>query len=281
MRRVGSIAGRLWARQLWFSDPRRRAAILFGVGLLIFVAFALPIARERWQTEQRWARLRASGILRLGTDPSVRPFSFFGETRWEGFEADLARAVAEQLGLQLDPIPVGYDGFYDALIAGYVDASMSMLTPDPLRMADFVYSRPYFDAGIRVIANRRGLRTLDSLRGLTVAVERGSEADRIARRLERRIAGMQRKTYDTPAEVLAAMTAGEADAAFVPAPIAVARGCAPLDGEDDGCLSPNPVPYVFVARDSDQALIERINRALDKLEEEGTLRRLAAQWFVE
>ncbi|MDW8394846.1 MAG: transporter substrate-binding domain-containing protein [Anaerolineae bacterium] len=248
---------------------------LLGAGALV-----LSDVHTRAQAEQRWARTQASGMLRVGTDPSVRPFSFFGEASWEGFEADVARALAEQLDLRLQPIPVGYDGFYDALIAGYVDVSMSMLTPDPMRTADFVYSRPYFDAGVRVIATQRALRTLDSLRGLTVAVERGSEADRIARWLERRIPGLRRRAYDSPAEVLSAVEAGEVDAAFLPAPLAIARGCAPLDTESDGCLSPNPVPYVLAARRADFVLVDQINRALDALETKGTLIALARRWLA-
>lgn len=280
MRRLGFTVGPRWARRLWFSRQRWGAALL-GVGVVLaLAALVAATAQARWQTEQRWARVRAGGVLRVGTDPGVRPFSFFGETSWEGFEADVARTLAEQLELRLEPIPVGYDGFYDALTAGYVHASMSMLTPDPLRAADFIYSRPYFDAGVRIVAKRHPLRALDALRGLTLAVERGSEADRLARRLERRIPGVRRVTFDSPAEALAAMTAGEADAALLPAPMAVAHGCAPLDAEDDACLSPNPIPYVLAARQEDRALIDQINRALNALEQRGALRALAARWFV-
>lgn len=260
----------------------RRRILLLAIGISIALWAILAVVRPAVLAEQRWQAFRARGTLRLGIDPSVRPFSFFGAEGWEGFEADVARHLAAKLGVRLEAIPVGFDGFYDAITAGYVDASMSMLSPDPLRTADFAYSRPYFDAGLRIYAAHFSLRSVEDLRGLRVAVARGSEADRLARYLERRIPHLVRVSFESHTQALVASKTGLTDAALIPAELAVAAGCPPVNPvETVGCLSPSPIPYVIAVPRSEARLLEAINHALDDLDRAGVIAEAARRWFRE
>lgn len=246
------------------------------------LGIALITVRPAVLAEQRWRAFRDRGVLRLGIDPSVRPFSFFGASGWEGFEADVAQQIAAKLAVRLEAVPVGFDGFYDAITAGYVDASMSMLSPDPLRTADFAYSRPYFDAGFRIYTTRTPLRSVEDLRGWRLAVARGSEADRLARHFERRIPRLVRVPFETHAQALAASKTGLTDAALLPAELAVAAGCPPVSpAESTSCFSPSPIPYVIAVPRSETRLLEAINRALDDLDQAGMLAEIAKRWFRE
>lgn len=259
---------------------RRTRFVALGIGVALWIALA--VIRPAMIAEQGWQAFRARGVLRLGIDPSVRPFSFFGAKGWEGFEADVARHLVAKLGVQLEAIPVGFDGFYDAITAGYVDASMSMLSPDPLRTADFAYSRPYFDAGFRIYTTRASLRSVDDLRGWRLAVARGSEADRLARHFERRIPRLVRVPFESHAQALAASKTGLTDAALLPAELAVAAGCPPVSpAESANCFSPNPIPYVIAVPRSETRLLEAINHALDDLDQAGVLAETAKRWFRE
>ncbi|MCS7087796.1 MAG: ABC transporter substrate-binding protein [Thermoflexales bacterium] len=259
---------------------RRLPLLILAAAVAAAAVIALSTVRSAIIAEQKWQAFRSRGVLRVGVDPSVHPFSFFGASGWDGFEAELAKLLAKQLSVRLEAIPVGYDGLYDAMIAGYVDASMSMLTPDPLRTADFAYSRPYFDAGLRVYAPRHRLRTMDDLRGLRLAVARGSEADRLARWLERRVPRLQRNSFATDIEALAATKAGLTDGALLPAEVAIANGCPPINPADGGsCLSLHPIPYVVAVPRSEARLLEVLNRALDDLDRDGALVQLARRWF--
>ncbi len=234
--------------------------------------------------EQRWRTLLNRGLLRIGTDPSVRPFSFYGPDGWEGLDADIAREAARRLGLQVEAVPVGYDGLYDALTAGYADAAMSALVVDVARTADFRYSRPYFDAGLRAVAPASlGLRKLDDLRGRCVAVALGSEGDRFARWLERRVPRLVRRVVEDEEGALAEMRAGRCEAAIVGGVQAVREGCAPTADQADApplrCLRLQPVAYVMAAPQADARLVAELDRVLTEMVADGTLARIIRRWL--
>ena len=234
--------------------------------------------------EQRWQAIRARGVLRVGVDPGVQPFSFFGPQGWEGFDADVARAAAGRLGLRVEATPVGYDGFYDALIAGHADVAMSALVADQARTADFRYSRPYVDVGLRIVGAAASSPTRpDDLHGRCVAVALGSEGDRVARWLERRTPGLVRRVVPGEDDALAAIRVGACELAIVGGQRAMREGCPPLDGLNHSpgvrCLRLRPVEYVAAFLRSDARLADEFERALAGLEADGTLDRIARRWF--
>jgi rhodanese-related sulfurtransferase len=101
--------------------------------------------------------VRARGVLRIGSDLSYPPFGFVDERgQPAGLDVDLGRALAARLGLRAEFVNLGYDGLYDALYAGQVDVLISGLVIDPLRMDDFAYTQPYFNAGQVLVVRRDG-----------------------------------------------------------------------------------------------------------------------------
>ncbi len=252
----------------------KRLAAVSGIAVLAIVAQRLV---EAQRDIHRWSSLRATGVLRVGIDPSIAGISFFDAAgNWAGYDADVTRCIVQQLGLTAQPVPVGYDGFYDALQTRRVDVSLSALTPES-RGASFTYSRPYFDNGPRLVG-----AAPDALEGKTLAVALGSEADRLARYLERRTAHLHVQTFAEEADAIRAWRIGEADAVLVSAATAVALGCsalAPPSPKD--CASLRPVPWVIALRGEDKRLLEAINRAIGALQEAGQLDQLALRWLAQ
>lgn len=262
----------------------RRVALSLGAALVAVTA-ALLALRPVIEAEQRWQTLRTHGVLRVGIDPGVRPFSFYGLSGWEGVDADVAREAARRLGLRVEAVPVGYDGFYDALIAGHADVAMSALVMDPARTADFRYSRPYFDAGLRVIARPSlHLERLDDLRGRCVVAALGSEADRAARWLERRIPGMMRRAVADEADALTGLRIGSCEAAIVSSQAAIQAGCAPITDPNNAatvrCLDLRPVEYTIVMLRAHGRLASELDRVLSEMAADGTLVHIARQWLA-
>jgi polar amino acid transport system substrate-binding protein len=122
--------------------------------------------------------LRASGTLRVGTDASYAPASSFAQDGRTiiGFEPDLLAAVGRVLGIDVELVPLPFDGLLDDVAAGRIDVAMSAMTDTPERQAtaDFVN---YFSAGTSIVVRRgnpEGVLELGDLCGSTVAVERGT-----------------------------------------------------------------------------------------------------------
>ena len=130
--------------------------------------------------------LRASGVLRVGTDASYAPASSFAQDGRTiiGFEPDLLAAVGRVLGVEVELVPLPFDGLLDDVAAGRIDIAMSAVTDTPERQAtaDFVN---YFSAGTSIVVRRgnpEGVLELGDLCGSTIALERGTvQVDLVAR----------------------------------------------------------------------------------------------------
>lgn len=271
------------------ANVRRRTRLaivaLTVCGVLFIVVVRLQSA---WLAEQRWREIRTQGVLRVGIDPGVQPFSFFGASGWQGFDADVARMIAAQLNVQVQPIPVGYDGFYDALTTRRVDIVMSALVADSARTTDVLYSRPYFDAGLRWIMPRGQLfNSASDLRNKDVVVAFGSEADRFARFFERRVPGLRREVVADDASVANQIRIGTSRVGILPNRVAIQQGCEALPQPESETRPPrtfrcallNSVPYVVAADPQNGRLLAEINGVIERMQSEGALDQLASRWM--
>ncbi len=229
----------------------------------------------------RLDRILEAGVLRVGMDASYPPFEYLEEGNLVGLDVDLGRELAARLGVEAHFVAnLSYDGLYDALTADVVDVVISALYVDPARMADFAYSRSYFNAGevLVVQAEIADISGMADLAGRTLAVEWGSEGDVIARHWARRLAGLTVLPCPTAAEALARVASSQADAALVDhlsALAGIGQGM-PLEVVGD------PVTdelYAVAVRREDGALLRAINGALTAMEEDGTLPRLRQKWL--
>jgi lysine-arginine-ornithine-binding protein len=118
-------------------------------------------------------RVRRSGELRIGTDATYPPFESAEGGDFTGFDIDLAKAIARELGVRATFINSGFDGIFPALQNGTFDAVMSSVTITPERSASMLFSEPYYDSGqlIAVNENTQGISSPDDLKGKRVGVQ--------------------------------------------------------------------------------------------------------------
>ena len=124
------------------------------------------------------AAVRSEGRIRVATDASYPPASFFDEDGRTivGFEPDLAAALGRVLGVELAFERMDFRDTLPALAAGDVDVIMAAMTdtPERQRTVDFI---DYFSAGTSILVQRgnpRGIVDLRDLCGKTVAAEEGT-----------------------------------------------------------------------------------------------------------
>ena len=266
------------------------------------------------RSDDTWDRVRETGVLRVGMDASFPPFeTIAADGTLVGFDVDLARELGRRLGPAL-PVPsaaegsevegievqfvanLPYDGLYDALAVGRVDAVISALVVNPDRMADFVYSTPYFDAGQVLVVSENPDRFSETcqgyiegmadLNGCTLAVEFGTQGDLEARKWARRLSGLTVVPCQTAADALAAVMAGEADAALVDhvSALVVIKTLGVSENPKGYRLLivGEPVveePYAVAMRRDSQHLLRAINETLAEMEADGTLKMLVVRWL--
>lgn len=142
---------------------RRSVAIL-----LLLLSLPLPSLAQT-----ALERVRRSGELRIGTDATYPPFESAEGGDFTGFDIDLAKAIARELGVRAVFVNSGFDGIFPALQNGTFDAVMSSVTITPERSASMLFSDPYYDSGqlIAVNENTQGISSPDDLKGKRVGVQ--------------------------------------------------------------------------------------------------------------
>jgi ABC-type amino acid transport substrate-binding protein len=252
---------------------------------LAFIAIALATwfvrARLGREEDETWARIQREGVMRVGMDASWPPFDFVDdEGQIAGLDVDLARALGQRLGVEVEFVNVGFDSLYDALYVGRFEAIVSALPYDPLLLGDVAYSISYFNAGqvLVVRADEIEISEAKDLSGKRLGVELGSEGDVVGRQLQTKTEGLSLQTYMAPQDVLRALKEGEVEAAIVDAVSAyqfiAAEGGVQVVGD--------PLTdelYVIAVRLDSPLLLKAINEALVEMREDGTLERLQEKWF--
>ena len=91
------------------------------------------------------------GKLTVATSPDFAPYEFYaivdGNPVLAGFDVALAGYIADYLGLELEIIPMDFDGVLNELAAGGVDLGLAGLSPDPSRMDAMDFSDIYYQGG--------------------------------------------------------------------------------------------------------------------------------------
>ena len=91
------------------------------------------------------------GKLTVATSPDFAPYEFYavvdGTPVLAGFDVALAGYIADYLGLELEMVPIDFDGVLNELAAGSVDLGMAGLSPDPSRMDAMDFSDLYYQGG--------------------------------------------------------------------------------------------------------------------------------------
>jgi polar amino acid transport system substrate-binding protein len=261
-------------------------AALVLLGLLLGVLLLRPemsssFSRLFSREDATWMAMQGRGVWRVAMDPSFPPFQLLDEAgRPVGFDVDLAHALAEQWGLELEIVAMGYDSLLDAVKAGRVDSVVSAIPYDPRATQDYAFSTPYFEAGIRlVVRSGSPITGTAGLAGATLAAEWGSMGDMVGRRLQREDESIQLNPYATPDEAVAALVNDPAIHALLIDNVTLrqAQGSGAAIAAVGPALESNP--YVIAMPLRAYTLHRQLEAALQRLQATGTLAELEDRWF--
>lgn len=108
-----------------------------------------------------------AGVLTVATSPDFAPYEFYaidenGNPMLAGFDMALAQYVADFLGLELEVIPMDFDGVLSELQMKNVDLGMAGLSPDPAREDAMDFSDIYYEGGQSLVTVKDKADTLNS-----------------------------------------------------------------------------------------------------------------------
>lgn len=107
---------------------------------------------ETTETEEVTLETLTPGVLTVATSPDFAPYEFYaidenGNPQLAGFDMALAQYIADYMGLELEIVPMDFDGVLAELSTGNVDLGMAGLSPDPVRADAMDFSDIYYLGG--------------------------------------------------------------------------------------------------------------------------------------
>jgi polar amino acid transport system substrate-binding protein len=165
--------------------------------------------------------LLTPGVLTVGIDASPPPPLHMGEPgspEFSGFEVELMTAIAADLGVGLRYRSVLWRDMLGELEEGRLDVVCTAATVSADRAARVAFSAPYLDISLALVTRTDGsIRAIEDLKGRHIGVRVATTA---AEYVWRRAQARRITVYDMNADVYAAITSQEVDAAVDDSPIA-------------------------------------------------------------
>lgn len=230
------------------------------------------------------------GTLTIGSDIAYAPIEFFeeGTETPAGLDVDLANAMGEVLGVEVEFINTGFDGIIAALNTEDFDIIMSAMTITEERSAeiDFV---PYLNVGTGVLVPagnpngiQAGAQAEQDLCGLTVAVQLGTIQEEVANEISAECdEPIEVVTFDTNPLAVEDLRTGGADANLADFPVVL------LDADESGGdlevieTQIGPDPYGIGVRKASTALRTVLEQAVAAIMASGQYDEILAEWNLE
>ena len=91
------------------------------------------------------------GVLRMGTNATFPPYEYVDENNEvAGIDADIAAAIADKLGMELEITDMAFDSLIPALQSDTIDIVLAGMTVDPERAESVNFTDSYC-TGIQVV----------------------------------------------------------------------------------------------------------------------------------
>lgn len=222
-------------------------------------------------------KIKTSGKLVVGTSADYPPYEFHllndEEGELVGIDIDIAKVIAEELGVQLEFKDLIFSRIFKALESGQIDMAIAGLTPTEARKKVASFSDVYYQAIQCVIIrkeNAERIKTIEDLRGKKVGVQKDSIQENMAKG---QINGAEFDIRETIEELIIILDKGLVDGIILEKPVGESyvrrnKNFVSLCAEEK--LS-SLLGSAIAVKKGDDDLLKEINRILAKLKKEGKI----------
>ena len=228
-------------------------------------------------------------VLTVATSPDFAPMEFCdvsktGQDQYVGFDIMLAKYIADELGMELEILPMSFDSCPTAVTSGKATLAISGFSWMEDRAANYNLS-DYYYAGdneteqvIITLKDKEGqFASVDDFAGMKIGAQNASLQEQLC---QEQLPGAEIVTIGDLSTALMQLKKGDFDF------IAVAKGQADvfLSNDPDVALSgfefdvdPKYVGNLVILKKGDDEMTEKVNAILAKAEAAG----LYAEWYEE
>ena len=221
----------------------------------------------------------AAQTLVVGAYPSNPPWEFINEqNEYHGFEIDVAREVAERLGMDVEFENLGFQALFAATASGRIDAAVSSISVTPERLENQSFTQPYYDSDGAIVGREgQGIDSLEDLEGKTIGVVAATTGAAWAEENAERLGIAEVVSYRAQQDLLLDAANGR-----------IAGGAGEVAGFQYAIRQmpgleillriPTGERFAMMMR-KNHPLLPEINQALSEMKRDGTMAAIHEKWF--
>ncbi|MGX9416001.1 transporter substrate-binding domain-containing protein [Vibrio sp. WJH972] len=227
-------------------------------------------------------RIAESGELRACFDAGYMPFEMKSKNNsYVGFDIDLGKVMAKEMGVKYVPVNTAWDGIIPALITGKCDMIIAGMTINAQRNMKVNFSDPYIIVGQSIILNPKLEGKIKSYKDLntsehTVTSKLGTTGEVVVKRM---LSKAKYNAFETETDAAMEVINGKADAMIYDMPF-VSIYAAQNSDKVASILEPFTFePLGIAVKQGDPDMLNFLNNFLRQIKGDGTYDRIYDKWF--
>ncbi|WP_418550073.1 basic amino acid ABC transporter substrate-binding protein [Hungatella sp.] len=218
----------------------------------------------------------AGGKIVMVTNAEFPPYEYHENNTIVGIDADIARAIADQMGMELEIQDMAFDSLIPAIQSGKADFAAAGMTVNEERLRNVDFTETYAEAAqVIIVKEGSAIAAPADLTGKKIGVQTGTTGDIYADDVEN--AEVQR--FNKGMEAVMALTQDKLDAVIIdrePAKVFVKENEG-LKILDEAFTEEE---YAIAIKKSNTELLEKMNAAIKELKESGELQKIVDKYIT-
>ncbi|QXM05438.1 transporter substrate-binding domain-containing protein [Crassaminicella indica] len=265
---------------------KKNSKKLLAVLLMVCMVFAFSGCTEKKSSADealgKVEQIKKAGKIVVGTCADYPPYEFHkeidGEDTIVGFDIEIAKAVAEELGVELEIKDMKFDGLLPALVADKIDFIAAGMSATKERAESVDFTKPYYNEEQKILVKKEladKIKTKEDLKGLKIGAQKATTQEEIASSIE----GAEVKGLSKITDLVLELTNDKIDGIILVGPVADAYA-----KQNDNLA----VPELYFKNDNDKGvsiavnkgnedLVKVINQTLDKLIKEEKIKQFVVK----
>ncbi|MDR0447203.1 MAG: ABC transporter substrate-binding protein [Treponema sp.] len=220
------------------------------------------------------------GVLMIGMEIGYPPMEYYDEDGSTpiGFDVEMGKAIAAKMGLEARFIDTGWDGIFAGVETSRYDCIMSSVTITPERQAVHNFSKPYIGNAMAIVTLKNSSfkpRNPQELTGLGVSYQAETTAKFFMAKLVEDGLNYTAFEYDKVMSCFDELELGRVDVIVTDSVVALDYTTVPNSIFEITWLGEPDEFFGICIKKGNNALTNAIDKALDELFADGTMKRIS------
>lgn len=266
---------------------RKKIALVLALFFILFLTACTQKVSD--PSQDNWAKYQEQGSITIGFDNTFVPMGFEEKNgQYAGFDIDLAQAVSEKLGIQVNFQPIDWDMKETELQNGTIDAIWNGYSATDERREKVAFTIPYMEnQQVLVFKKSQNIQSVKDMNNKVLGAQAGSSGyldfEAQPDLLKNHVKDQKANQYQSFNETLIDLKNDRIDALLID------RVYANYYLQSEGILNDYNVfsagfeseAFAVGVRPADKTLLDALNQSFVALYKEGKFQEISQKWFGE